>query len=83
MVGEHDGVVGVLGWVVVLVTATGCSGWLGNSAFQSCCINLIIYNRWNLCIVTVQWTPSNPATIGTNNSVLIRGAASFQRENLY
>ncbi len=25
----------------------------------------------------IQWTPSNPATIGTRQSVLIRGVASF------
>ncbi len=26
----------------------------------------------------VQWTPSNPATLGTSQSALIRGVASFQ-----
>ena len=26
----------------------------------------------------LQWTPSNPATLGTNQSVLIRGMASLQ-----
>ncbi len=31
--------------------------------------------RW---ICTIQWTPSNPATLGTRQSVLIRGVASFQ-----
>ncbi len=29
-------------------------------------------------ICTIQWTPSNPATLGTSQSVLIRGVASFQ-----
>ncbi len=28
-------------------------------------------------ICTVQWTPSNPATLGTSQSVLIRGVASW------
>ena len=28
--------------------------------------------------VKLQWTPSNPATLGTNKSVLIRGVVSFQ-----
>ena len=32
---------------------------------------------------TVQWTPSNPATLGTNQSVLKRGVASFQGGDLY
>ncbi len=27
--------------------------------------------------VGIQWTPSNPATLGTSQSVLIRGVASF------
>ncbi len=30
-----------------------------------------------------QWTPSNPATLGTSQSVLIRGVASFQGVELY
>ncbi len=29
-------------------------------------------------ICTIQWTPSNPATLGTSQSVLIRGVASFR-----
>ena len=29
-------------------------------------------------LLVKQWTPSNPATLGTNQSVLIRGVASFQ-----
>ena len=31
----------------------------------------------------IQWTPSNPATLGTNQSVLIRRVASFQVGTLY
>ncbi len=30
----------------------------------------------------IQWTPSNPATLGTSQSVLIRGVASFQGPRL-
>ncbi len=29
-----------------------------------------------------RWTPSNPATLGTSQSVLIRGVASFQGSRL-
>ncbi len=33
---------------------------------------------WTAKFLLVQWTPSNPATLGTCQSVLIRGVASFQ-----
>ncbi len=33
--------------------------------------------------VTLQWTPSNPVTLGTCQSVLIRGVASFQGSDLH
>ncbi len=29
-------------------------------------------------IVRIQWNPSKPATLGTSESVLIRGVATFQ-----
>ena len=44
--------------------------------FRGDSIRIFCYclQRW----VAIQWTPCNPTTLGTNQSVLIRGVASFQ-----
>ncbi len=35
---------------------------------------------WKGSLLCIQWTPSNPATLGTSQSVLIREVASFRGE---
>ena len=45
-----------------------------------CCWKLVHVHkeRHRLSIIIIRWTPSNPATFGTNCSVLINKVATFQ-----
>ena len=36
---------------------------------------MVLVVKWSICIV--QWTPSNPATLGTSIRVVFRGVAFF------
>ncbi len=60
---------------VVLATAEGCQS-CGLARAQHGCNQTRVLLQLDTDLI--QWTPSNPATPGTSQSVLIRGMASFQ-----
>ena len=59
----------------IVVNSSGSWKIMG---FNFCC-----YSQYQSDAQVRQWTPSNPATLGTNQNGLIRGVSSFQGWNLY